>query len=113
MRKDLIAIVPGLILLGACAMAPSANTNVADVYSHDTSYVMPLNVNLADWFAAHEVEPGKLLRMDPLFQTPRTMVVSLSNKGLLSTSISIPRRTRSCSWCPVIAKSTSTANGRR
>ena len=38
-------------------------------------------MNLEKWFAEHQVESGKMIRMDPVFQTPRCIVLAATNKG--------------------------------
>src|SRR5208283_656136 len=85
MKRILIAVFAGLFLLSTGALAGSDSKVVGDARSLDTKYAGAFNVNLEKWFAEHPVEPGKILRMDPLFRTPRVLVMSLSapKKGLL------------------------------
>jgi hypothetical protein len=63
---------------GAAAVA---NKVVGDACSVDTKYPMPFDVTLEKWFAEHPVEAGKMIRMDPVFQTPRCIVLAATNKG--------------------------------
>jgi quercetin dioxygenase-like cupin family protein len=66
-----------------CTMAAAGPTSlvVGDARSVDTKYSGPFNVNLAKWFADHPVEPGKMIRLEPIFQTPRVVVASLAAAG--------------------------------
>ena len=78
MRRILILVSAGLFMLSTGALAASDSKVIGDARSIDTKYAGPFNVNLEKWFADHPVEPGKTLRLEPIFQTPRVTVVSLA-----------------------------------
>ena len=78
MRRILILILVGLFVLSTGALAGPDSKEIGDARSIDTQYAGPFNVNLEKWFADHPVEPGKMLRLEPIFQTPRVTVVSLA-----------------------------------
>jgi quercetin dioxygenase-like cupin family protein len=77
-----MAVVPGLMLLSTSALARVGKT-IGDAFSHDTDYAKPFNIVLADWFAKNPLGPGKKMRMDPVFQTPRIVALAANNKGQL------------------------------
>jgi len=78
MKRILILVFAGLLVLSTGALAAPGSKVVGDVHSIDTKYAGPFNVNLEKWFADHPVEHGKMLRMEPIFQTPRVIVTSLA-----------------------------------
>jgi len=78
MKRILILVLAGLFVLSTGALAAPDSKVVGDARSIDTTYAGPFNVNLEKWFADHPVERGKMLRMEPIFQTPRVTVVSLA-----------------------------------
>jgi quercetin dioxygenase-like cupin family protein len=65
------------------ASAAPASKVIGDPRSVDTKYPGPFNVNLEKWFADHPIEAGKMMRMEPMFQTPRVIVLGAINKGAL------------------------------
>jgi len=83
MKRILILVFAGLFVLSTGALAAPDSKVIGDARSIDTQYAGPFNVNLEKWFAAHPVDPGKMLRMEPIFQTPRVAVMSVANKGLI------------------------------
>jgi len=78
MKRILILVFAGLLVLSRGALAAPDSKVVGDAHSIDTKYAGPFNVNLEKWFADHPVEQGKMLRMEPIFQTPRVIVTSLA-----------------------------------
>ncbi|MDR3564294.1 MAG: cupin domain-containing protein [Negativicutes bacterium] len=82
MRRILILTLSILMLINGVVLA-AQSTTVGDAYSLDTEYKMPFNVNLEEWFATHPIEQGKMLRMEPIFKSPRVMVMAAANKGQL------------------------------
>ncbi len=82
-RASAAAETPGSSTPSAGASAAPVNKVVGDAHSVDTKYPGPFNVNLEKWYAEHPVEPGKMMRMDPMFQTSRVIVLGLTNKGAL------------------------------
>jgi len=83
MKRILTLVIVGLFVLSTGALAASDSKVIGDAHSLDTKYAGPFNVNLEKWFAAHPLEPGQMMRMDPLFQTPRVTVMATANKGQL------------------------------
>jgi len=85
MKRILVLVLAGLLALSTGALAAPDSKVIGDARSIDTKYASPFNVNLEKWFADHPVEPGSMLRMEPIFQTPRVAVMSLAaaNKGPL------------------------------
>jgi len=83
MKRIFILVLAGLFLVSAGALAAPVNKVTGDARSIDTNYAGPFNVNLEKWFAAHPLEAGKMLRMEPIFQTPRVAVIAAVNKGQL------------------------------
>jgi quercetin dioxygenase-like cupin family protein len=83
MKRILILVFAGLFLLSTGALAAPDSKVIGDARSIDTKYAGPFNVNLEKWFAAHPVEPGKMLRVETIFQTPRVTVVSLAASQLI------------------------------
>jgi quercetin dioxygenase-like cupin family protein len=81
MKRILIVVFAVLFVLSMGALAAPVSKLVGDVRSIDTKYAGPFNVNLEKWFAAHPVEPGKMMRMEPIFKTPRVTVMATANKG--------------------------------
>ncbi|MGA3174179.1 MAG: cupin domain-containing protein [Syntrophorhabdales bacterium] len=80
-RHALLAFFAIFFLSCTMALAAPGSKVVGDARSVDTKYAGPFNVNLEKWFAAHPVEPGKMLRLEPMFQTPRVVVASLAAAG--------------------------------
>lgn len=78
-----IGVLLGLLLLFGTALAAPPSQTVGDADSVDTATATPFNINLADWFSTHPIEPGKMLRMEPIFQTPRIVVMAAANRGQL------------------------------
>ena len=75
-----------LTLLAAAAdnpAQPDTKNLIGEPRKLDTKYPAPFNVNLKEWFAAHPVPEGQKLRADVMFQTPRVVVVTITNKGQL------------------------------
>jgi len=56
---------------------------VGDVHELDTKYEAPFNVVLDRWFADHRPAETQKIRFDTVFQTPRVMVATITNKGQL------------------------------
>ena len=83
MKRILILVFVGLFVLSTGALAAPDSKVIGDARSIDTKYAVPFNVNLEKWFAAHPVEPGKMIRMEPIFQTPRVTVMATANNGQL------------------------------
>ena len=83
MRRILILVFAGLFVLSTGALAAPDSKVIGDARSIDTKYAGPFNVNLEKWFADHPVEPGKMLRLETIFQTPRVTVVSLAASQLI------------------------------
>jgi quercetin dioxygenase-like cupin family protein len=81
MRRILIVVLAGLFLVSTGTLAAAQSKVIGDARSIDTKYAAPFNVNLEKWFAAHPVESGKMMRMEPIFQTPRVTVLAATNKG--------------------------------
>ena len=81
MRRILIVVLAGLFVLSTGVMAAPDSKLIGDARSIDTKYAGPFNVNLEKWFADHPVEPGKMMRMEPIFQTSRVTVMAATNKG--------------------------------
>jgi quercetin dioxygenase-like cupin family protein len=81
MKRILIVVLAALFVLSMGVLAAAISTLIGDARSIDTKYAGPFNVNLEKWFAAHPVEPGKMMRMEPIFQTPRVTVMAATNKG--------------------------------
>src|SRR5208283_4679552 len=67
---------------GGTSAAPASKV-IGDPHSVDTKYPGPFNVTLEKWYADHPVAPGQMVRMDPMFQTPRVIVLGAINKGAL------------------------------
>lgn len=82
MKRILVLVFAGLFLLSMGALAGPDSKVIGDARSLDTNYTGPFNVNLEKWFADHPVEPGKM-RMDPIFRTPRVLVMAATNRGYL------------------------------
>jgi quercetin dioxygenase-like cupin family protein len=81
-KRILTFLFAVLFVVSIAALAFAAEDKVVgDARSVDTKYPMPFNVNLEKWFAEHPVEAGKMIRMDPVFQTPRVIVLAATNKG--------------------------------
>jgi quercetin dioxygenase-like cupin family protein len=78
MKRVLILIALGLFVASTGALAGPVSKLIGDARSIDTQYAGPFTVNLDKWFAEHPVEPGKKLRLEPIFQTPRVAVMSLA-----------------------------------
>lgn len=74
---------PGASTPSAGALATPASKLIGDAKSVDTKYPGPFNVNLEKWFADHPIQAGQMMRMEPIFQTPRVIVLGAINKGAL------------------------------
>lgn len=83
MKRLLILVIAGLFVVSIAAPVAAGSKVIGDARSVDTKYPAPFNVNLEKWFAEHPVESGKMLRMEPIFQTPRVIVLAAANKGQL------------------------------
>jgi len=81
MKRILILAIASLFLLSTGALAGPDSKVVGDARSLDTNYAGAFNVNFEKWFADHPVEPGKKLRMEPIFRTPRVVVIAEANTG--------------------------------
>ncbi|MGO9122155.1 MAG: cupin domain-containing protein [Desulfomonilaceae bacterium] len=77
------AETPGASKPTTGAAAAPASKLIGDTHSVDTKYPGPFNVNLEKWFADHPIEAGQMMRMEPMFQTPRIIVLGAINKGAL------------------------------
>ena len=55
------------------ALAAPASKLIGDARSVDTKYPGPFNVNLEKWYSEHPIEAGQMMRMEPIFQTPRVL----------------------------------------
>ncbi len=82
-RAAAAAETPGSSAPSTGTPSAPANKLIGDAHSVDTKYPGPFNVNLEKWFAEHPVEAGKMMRMDPIFQTSRVIVLGATNKGAL------------------------------
>ncbi len=88
MKRFMPFLLIGLLALGVVTLAAApadltkADTKlVGDPHKLDTKYEGPFNVDLIKWFETHPFEPGKSMRSEILFQTPRVTAMALKIKG--------------------------------
>jgi len=84
-----ILLAAGVMCLMAAAPSGAADTPkqamnfIGDAHELDTKYDGPFNVDLNQWFASHRPAENQKIRFDTVFQTPRVMVATITNKGQL------------------------------
>jgi len=93
MKRLAIVVFLGLLIGGVVSlMAASPNAAdtakqpmnfIGDAHELDTKYDGPFNVDLNQWFAAHRPAENQKIRFDTVFQTPRVLVATITNKGQL------------------------------
>jgi quercetin dioxygenase-like cupin family protein len=76
-------VLVGLFLVSTGVVLAADSKVIGDARSIDTKYPGPFTVNLEKWFADHPLEAGKMLKMEPIYQTPRMIVLAAVNKGQL------------------------------
>lgn len=81
MKRNLLLTVVVLLVLVSTAFAQTPT--VGDKSLIDTKYDKAIVVNLDEWFANHPLKAGDNTRSDVIFQSPRDMVVAVTNKGPL------------------------------
>lgn len=84
MRKSVVlTLVCFLLSILAVVPALAAGQVVGDKALIDTPYNKGFVVNLDDWFNLHRLDPGAATRGDKVFESPRSQLVLVTNKGPL------------------------------
>lgn len=83
MKRILVMVLVGLFVVSTGMVFAAESKVIGDAKSIDTKYPGPFTVNLEKWFADHPLEAGKMLKMEPIYQSPRMIVLAAVNKGQL------------------------------